>query len=265
MTKPLRRGEASLSSCGIAVMAKASVPGRTKTRLVPPLSFEEAAAFNTAFLQDVAANMLAASKRMNISGYMAFGPPESVAFFQTMLPAGIGLIECWLPSFGGCLLHAITRLLMSGHDAAVVLNSDSPTLPTSLLVDTARILALPGDRAVIGPSTDGGYYLLGLKTAHRRLFEDIDWSTERVARQTMERAREIGLPVHVLPAWYDVDESEALALLHAELFAGRCFSADLQSHQAPRTFDLMRTLIESTDLATRLAIAPACAMERVGG
>jgi uncharacterized protein len=265
MTKPLRRGEALLSSCGIAVMAKASVPGHTKTRLVPPLSFEEAAAFNTAFLQDVAANILAASRRMNISGYMAFGPPESVAFFETMLPPGIGLIECWLPSFGDCLLHAIARLLASGHEAAVVLNSDSPTLPTSLLLDTARILARPGDHAVIGPSTDGGYYLLGLKAAHRRLFEDIDWSTERVARQTMERAREIGLPVHVLPAWYDVDEVEALKLLHAELCAGRSFAADLQSHQAPLTVQLMRTLIGNTDLAARLALAPTPSIEKVGG
>src|SRR5580693_4943390 len=100
MNKPLRLGDTPLSSCGIAVMAKASVPGRTKTRLVPPLTFAEAAAFNTAFLQDVAANILAASDRTSISGYMAFGPPESVAFFETMLPSGIGLIECWLPNFG---------------------------------------------------------------------------------------------------------------------------------------------------------------------
>jgi len=246
-------------------MAKASVPGRTKTRLVPPLSFEEAAAFNTAFLQDVAANILAASSRMSIAGYMAFGPPESVAFFQAMLPSDIGLIESWLPNFGDCLRHAITRLLASGHEAAVVLNADSPTLPTSLLVDTASILAHPGDRAVIGPSTDGGYYLLGLKAAHRRLFEDIDWSTERVAAQTLERAREIGLPVHVLPAWYDVDEVEALRLLHAELCAGRSFAADLQSHQAPRTAALMRALLGQTDLAARLDINPVRAIEGVGG
>lgn len=265
MTKPLRRGEASPPSCGIAVMAKASVPGRTKTRLVPPLSFEEAAAFNTTFLQDVAANILAASNRTGISGYMAFGPPEAIAFFETVLPSGIGLVECWLPNFGDCLLHAITRLLASGHEAAVVLNADSPTLPTSLLVDTARILAHPGDRAVIGPSTDGGYYLLGLKTAHRRLFEDIDWSTERVATQTLERAREIALPVHVLPAWYDVDEVEALRLLHGELCAGRSFAADLQSHQAQRTTALMRALLGETDLAARLDIAPARCIERVGG
>jgi rSAM/selenodomain-associated transferase 1 len=265
MNKPLRMGDAPPPSCGVAVMAKASIPGRTKTRLVPPLSFEEAAAFNTAFLQDVAANVLTASNRMNISGYMAFGPPESTAFFNAMLPPGIRLIESWLPNFGDCLLGAITQLLASGHEAAVVLNSDSPTLPTSLLVHTAGVLARPGDRAVIGPSTDGGYYLLGLKIAHRRLFEDIDWSTERVARQTTDRAREIGLPVHVLPAWYDVDELMALQLLHAELCLGRSFAADLQSHPAPSTAKLMRGLLRDTDLAARLAITQACSIEKVGG
>jgi rSAM/selenodomain-associated transferase 1 len=264
MNKPLRISDAPLPSCGVAVMAKASMPGRTKTRLVPPLSFGEAAAFNTAFLQDMSANMLAASKRMNVSGYMAFGPPESIGFFRTMLPPGIGLIESWLPSFGDCLFGAISQLLALGHEAAVVLNSDSPTLPTSLLLDTARFLARPGDRAIIGPSTDGGYYLLGLKSAHRRLFENIDWSTERVGRQTMEAARAIGLPVHVLPAWYDVDEHDALKLLHAELFEGRPFAADLVSYRAPRTAELMQTLLRGADLAARLDIIQARCIEEVG-
>ena len=63
------------NSCGIAVMAKASAPGRTKTRLVPPLTGQEAAAFNTAFLQDVSANILAAGKVRRIQPYMAYGPP----------------------------------------------------------------------------------------------------------------------------------------------------------------------------------------------
>src|SRR6201986_3388973 len=84
-------------SCGIAFMAKASAPGRTKTRLVPPLTFEEAADLNTAFLQDVANNLLLASREATpeagIAGYAAFGPPGSENFFQQTLPPSIGLIE----------------------------------------------------------------------------------------------------------------------------------------------------------------------------
>src|SRR5712691_2643703 len=124
----------SPAACGIAVMAKASMPGRTKTRLVPPLTFEEAAACNTAFLRDVADNILAAGDCASIAGYMAFGPPQSRPFFQEYMPGEIGLIDAWYPDFGDCLLTAILQLLERGHGSAVVLNSDSPTLPTSLLV-----------------------------------------------------------------------------------------------------------------------------------
>jgi uncharacterized protein len=212
---------AAMASCGIAFMAKASVPGRAKTRLVPPLTFDEAAALNTAFLQDVADNVLLAARHAEadagIAGYAAFGPSGSEDFFHRTLPASIGLIEAWLPNFGDCLLHAIREILARGHHSAVVLNSDSPTLPTALLVETAALLARPGDRAVLGPSSDGGYYLLGLKAAHRRMFEDVAWSTERVAAQTLERARDIGLDVHRLPVWYDVDDVESLRRLRSEL------------------------------------------------
>ena len=189
-------------------MAKASTPGSTKTRLVPPLTFDEAARCNTAFLRDVADNILAASAQASIAGYMAFGPPDSKPFFQANLPREIGLIEAWYPNFGDCLFSAIVQLLERGHGSAVVLNSDSPTLPTSLLVETADVLARPGDRVVLGPAHDGGYYLLGVKSARRRLFQDIAWSTEHVARQTLDRAAELGLPVHMLPKWYDVDDLE---------------------------------------------------------
>jgi uncharacterized protein len=242
---------------GIAVMAKASRPGLSKTRLCPPLSFEEAARFNTAFLQDVAANIAvaaAAAKTQGfaIKGYMAYGPPGSGPFFQEILPAEIGLLESWHPNFGDCLLSAIAQQLDCGHTGAVVLNSDSPTLPTSLLLETAAVLADLGDRAVLGPSTDGGYYLLGLKRAHRRMFEEIDWSTERVARQTLERARDIGLSVHTLPAWYDVDDAEALATLHGEICENAPFTTELQSHHAGRTEALLRHLIADAALLERL-------------
>jgi rSAM/selenodomain-associated transferase 1 len=240
-------------TCGIAVMAKASIPGRTKTRLVPPLTFEEAAQCNTAFLADIADNLLAASVQASVAGYMAFGPPGAKSFFQESLPVEIGLLEAWYPNFGDCLISAITQLLERGHRGAVVLNSDSPTLPTSLLVETAEVLAWPGDRAVLGPAHDGGYYLLGLKSAHHRLFQDIAWSTEHVARQTLERAAEFGLPVHVLPTWYDVDDIGTLNILQAELFKARSFAPDLRPNQPRHTRMLMQSLLENPDFRDRLA------------
>jgi uncharacterized protein len=240
------------SGCGIAVMAKASTPGLTKTRLVPPLRFEEAAAFNTAFLQDVAANLMAAGRQAEITGYMAFGPPGSEAFFERTLGRDIGLISAWQSNFGDCLLLTIEAMLARGHSAAVVLNSDSPTLPTSLLVETAEVLARPGDCAVLGPSTDGGYYLLGLKRAHRRMFEDITWSTERVAEQTLERAREIGLDVHMLPPWYDVDDLQSLRMLHEEIRGRGTVPCAHSPSPVLHTAALIDRLCREADLAKRM-------------
>lgn len=118
-------GGSSAASCGIAFMAKASAPGRAKTRLVPPLTYDQAADLNTAFLQDVAdnlvlANLVAAGRGANaraaIAGYAAYGPPGSGDFFRRILPQSIGLIEAWLPNFGDCLFHTVREILARGHD-----------------------------------------------------------------------------------------------------------------------------------------------------
>jgi rSAM/selenodomain-associated transferase 1 len=223
--------KSATAACGIAIMAKASAPGRTKTRLVPPLTFDEAAALNTAFLQDISDNLLRAGEEASIAGYAAFAPKGSEDFFHRHLPPAIGLIDTCLPTFGACLFHAIEALFARGHSSAVVLNSDSPDLPTAFLVETACLLAQPGDRAVLGPSSDGGYYLLGLKTAHRRLFEDIAWSTERVATQTLQRAREIGLAVQLLPTWYDVDDVACLQRLRTEMHRPHPATRPAGSHE----------------------------------
>ena len=79
--------------CAIAVMAKASIAGKTKTRLVPPLTKDEAAMLNTVFLQDAADNILSAAALADISGWMAYAPAGSEPFFRTLLPQSIGLIE----------------------------------------------------------------------------------------------------------------------------------------------------------------------------
>ena len=197
------------------------MPGQAKTRLVPPLTFEQAAALNIAFLQDIAGNLLLAGSYAPIAGYVAFAPAGSEEFFRGALPSTIGLIDACLPNFGDCLRRTIEEIFARGHVSAVVVNSDGPTLPTALLIETADALARPGERAVLGPSTDGGYYLLGLKTPHRRLFEEITWSTERVAAQTLERARELELDMHMLPSWYDVDDGEGLRRLYGELGSAR--------------------------------------------
>ena len=210
-------------SCAIGVMAKAPRPGFAKTRLCPPLQPTQAAALSAAFLRDITENIALAARLAPIAGYITYAPAGQEALFDGHLAAGTGLLladgaidaPSGVQGFGKCLLHAIQAMLALGHGSAVVLNSDSPTLPTSLLARTARALAEDPARVVLGPADDGGYYLLGMTEAHAHLFADIAWSSASVAETTRQRAAELDLPVVELPTWYDVDDEAALRRLLA--------------------------------------------------
>src|SRR5438270_11065759 len=197
-------------------MAKAPRVGDAKTRLVPPLSAEEAARLSACFIRDAAGNIAAAARHSAIDGYIAYSPPGAAAEFAPLLADGIRLLPPRHIGLGASLYDAAEDLLSAGYSSACLVNSDSPTLPTALLVEAARALSSPGDRIVLGPAADGGYYLIGLKQAHARLFDDIAWSTSLVFAQTVERARGIGLEPLVLPMWYDGDDAESLHRLNAE-------------------------------------------------
>lgn len=213
--------------CAIGVMAKAPRPGFSKTRLCPPLQPDQAAALSAAFLRDISENIALAACHTPIAGYIAYAPSGQEALFDGHLASGtLLLLADGSPSmppnvqgFGRCLLHAILAILARGHQSAVLLNSDSPTLPTALLVRAATALAQDGDRIVLGPAEDGGYYLLGMKAPHAHLFADIAWSTDSVAESTRTRASQLGLEVVELPSWYDVDDQASLQRLQIETAA----------------------------------------------
>lgn len=230
--------------CAVAIMAKQSVPGRVKTRLVPPLTHEEAAEVNTCFLRDVSLNIVAAARHASIQGFAAYHPLGSEDFFRALLPGGFKLLPPKESGIGRSLFHSAQDLLAAGYRSVCLVNSDSPTLPTDFLVETVNRLNQPGDRVVLGPSTDGGYYLIGLKKFHARLFEEIDWSTERVYDQTIAHAREIGLEAVALPEWYDVDDHATLAMLLREIGLSGGVAA-------PNTAALFRSF--GTSLVARLA------------
>ncbi len=203
--------------CAIVVMAKAPRIGDVKTRLVPPLSEAQAAALSGCFIRDIAENIILAAQSTPICGHVAYSPRGSEAVFRALLPDAIRLLPSRRLGLGYSLADAAEDLLTDGYGSVCLVNSDSPTLPNSILVEAARALRAPGDRVVLGPAEDGGYYCIGLKARHARLFEEIDWSTERVLAQTLERAREIGLAAALLPGWYDVDDPASLRRLAEEL------------------------------------------------
>lgn len=234
--------------CAIAVMAKAPRAGQVKTRLCPPLTPEMATRMSAAFLRDITTNLSLAGREVPIHGFVAYAPAGMAARFDGMLAPGTRLVLAdgsgvapSVTGFGRCLLQAAERLFAQGYGSACVLNADSPTLPTSVLVELARLLAAPGDRCVLGAAEDGGYYALGMKQAHARLFADIDWSTARVAEQTRERARDLRLDLIELPVWYDVDDRVALERLLAELSGARRDDGRVP-YAAPATAACVRAL-----------------------
>jgi rSAM/selenodomain-associated transferase 1 len=221
--------------CALAVMIKAPRAGASKTRLVPPLTNEEAAALSVCFLRDTAANIAAACEATASAahGVAVYTPVGAETAFDGLLPASFSLLAQRGEGFGERLFNAATDLLAYGFDSLCLIDSDSPTLPTRALVAAVDELSQHGDRLVIGAADDGGYYLVGIKSAHARLFEEIDWSTARVFTQTVERAREIDLSVVQLPAWYDVDDDATLARLCAELFGATDSVASCDPTAAP--------------------------------
>jgi rSAM/selenodomain-associated transferase 1 len=244
----------SEACCGIAVMAKASRPGRTKTRLVPPLTFEEAAELNTVFLADAFANIAAAERLARIRAFAAYGPLGEEAFFDRFAPRP-ELIAATFPNFGDCLHAGIAGMFEAGCSAACVLNSDMPDLPTEYLSRCAQALEGGHDRVVVGPADDGGYYLLAVSRPHRRLFEEIDWSTPKVFAQTLARAAELGLEVVTLPMWCDIDDAASLrrfALRNGAATAGSGRHA--RPFAAPHSTAHLAAKLRDGDLGRRLAL-----------
>jgi len=122
------------------------------------------------------------------------------------------------------LVFAAEDLFTVGFTSVCLINSDSPTVPAENFSQAVELVHSPGDCIVLGPSEDGGYYLIGLKKLHREIFKRIDWSTERVLDQTLQRAAEIGTEVKFLPAGYDVDDRATLERLCNELLGENTFS-----------------------------------------
>lgn len=209
-----------MRTAALGIMCKAPHPGAAKTRLAAVVGVEQAATLAACFLRDVAAAIEAVPETLGRRGYGVYAPAGGDAILKTILPASFGFVLQQNADFGVVLASAARHLLDAGHDCVALINSDSPTLPSRLLADAIELLRRPGDRVVLGPAVDGGYYLIGLKAPHPTLFRDIPWSTSAVYRFTEERAREISLETAALPVWYDIDDAETFAQLRDEL-AGR--------------------------------------------
>jgi uncharacterized protein len=206
-----------LNTIAVAIMAKAPRPGAVKTRLCPPLLAAEAAALYRCFLLDKIAAVQALS---GVRPMVAYTPDEAQAEFAVLAP-DFALVPQRGPDLGARLHTTLASLLAAGHPGAIAVDSDTPTLPREFLQQAVDCLTGPGPDVVLGPTEDGGYYLIGVRAANRELFDDMPWSTSAVLEITLRRAAAAGLQTVCTPAWFDVDTPDDLRRLRTVLDGGR--------------------------------------------
>jgi hypothetical protein len=182
-------------------MAKYPDPGRVKTRLSPPLPKENAAQLYLAFLLDT----LDLVSNISSTKYLAYYPTtrKSREFFAQISQGRFKLLPQKGKNLGEKVSSVLDTVAPNSQNPTVIIGTDSPFLPPNYLEKAFEFLTKTD--LVLGPSLDGGYYLIGLKKIIQELFEDIEWSTNLVLKQTLAKAKKINLTVAMLPYWFDID------------------------------------------------------------
>lgn len=195
----------------LILFTKPAVPGRVKTRLHAALTPEQAALLHQAFVDDVLERLAPGAFELSIAWALAPGDALPAGPWPGFAQRGDGL---------GDRLFSALSAAAAGAGAVAALGSDHPTLPLAV-VESAFELIEAGVPVVLGPSLDGGYYLIALApdAVRRELFEGIAWSTSTVLAETLERASALGLAVSLLPPGADVDTPADLDRLAATLAA----------------------------------------------
>ncbi|MDQ5908684.1 MAG: hypothetical protein QG599_777 [Pseudomonadota bacterium] len=193
------------------IFAKAPRPGFAKTRLIPALGAEGAARLARRMLEQMLINAIAAA-----SGpvELCMTPdPDALEWRDMILPSDVAISAQGEGDLGERMARAAQRCIEAG-EAVLLTGTDCPELTTIRLREAAEALNRVG--AVIHPTADGGYALLGLTRTDLRLFADIPWSTAAVAAMTLARFDELGWPVCVAAELHDIDEPGDLVQLPAE-------------------------------------------------
>jgi rSAM/selenodomain-associated transferase 1 len=198
----------------LIIFAKAPVPGQVKTRLCPPLTPDEAATLHGSFVLDTLERTKAAiaKERQSIDRYIACSPSASLAFFKILEERhGVRLLDQAGDDLGQRMHRAFADLFGRGYRKVFIVGTDVPTLPLSVYQQAVSLIE--AHDLVLGPATDGGYYLIGLKRPVPELFADVPWSTANVLAATRRNASAVGLTVGLVKEWRDIDAPEDLRAL----------------------------------------------------
>ena len=200
----------------LAMMAKAPVPGQVKTRLLPAFTAEEAASFSRTLLVDQLNHL---QELDSTDFYLAFAPGEAQSLMEQITPSRFQLFPQRDGNLGARMAAVFERLFQRGHKNIVLIGGDLPPVPLGFLAEAYRFLESSNQCVVLGPSRDGGYYLVGSNRPTPEIFQRMTWSHSEVLAQTLERLNSLQIDFHLLPSWFDIDTPDDLRHLQSVLDA----------------------------------------------
>ena len=208
-------------------------PGHVKTRLADEVGAEVAARLYAAFMDDLAFRFRAEGEHR----ILGFGPADSVGYFEQYAKLGYELWPQPDGDLGQKIISFFKYSLKEEGSRAVLIGTDSPTLPKEFAEQAFEMLNEVD--CVLGPATDGGYYLIGLRRPMPSLFENIAWSGASVLMQTVQRVAAAGMSLGLLSPWYDVDDLNGLQVLAGHI---RAMTYAGQTHPCPVTASVLGRL-----------------------
>lgn len=190
----------------LIIFAKAPIPGQVKTRLCPPLTHDEAATLHGSLVMDI---LEKTNTTQTFDRVLACAPDRHHPFFQTVgARYRIPLIDQQGPDLGVRMHQAFQDVFARDYKSVLLMGTDLPTV--SLVSLTNALQQLSKDDVVLGPTQDGGYYVVGLKTLSPELFFDIPWSSDQVLRRTQDKADALHLKVSLANVERDLDTIQDL-------------------------------------------------------
>jgi uncharacterized protein len=189
----------------IAIMARAP-SSEGKSRLIRDLGTHDGAGLRLALLRDTLESVSALATEKAV----LYTPPDRDAEIRAVTPFQAVFLPQRGSTLGERMREGARDLLTAGFDAAVLIGSDLPTLPPEHVSSALGVLTRGGEVLVLGPTDDGGYYLIGLTQSRPEFFDHIPWGTPLVLQRTREAAEALGIPVETMPLWYDVDSASDL-------------------------------------------------------
>jgi uncharacterized protein len=221
-----------MRASALAVMAKAPLAGQVKTRLMPGLTAQDAAALSSALLLD----QLNHVQELGMADfYLAYAPDSARLLMERLAPSGFHLFAQQGADLGARMQSVFARLFAAGHKQIVLIGGDLAPVPRNFFEQAYDFLQARGQRVVLGPSRDGGYYLVGCNRLTPQMFQAMTWSHSEVLAQTRVKLASLKIDYRLLPTWFDIDTLADMRYLQA------VFSSTLENTM-PNTLRLLRRL-----------------------